>query len=112
MGAVHVERVPWAMEGRQTMSDRDKLVRREPLTFWETAWAVAFGQILAGVLLIAICLSVLMLLGMLGGVVHVLERAGPVPTEPVKSREQRMKDEEDDRRIKRLIEEYGDGGGP
>lgn len=34
-----------------------------PLSFWSTVWAVAFGQILAGVLLIAF--SFLMFFGLL-----------------------------------------------
>lgn len=36
---------------------------KEPLSFWNTVWAVAFGQILAGILLVAV--SFLLFFGVL-----------------------------------------------
>ncbi len=76
---------------------------KQPLSFWETVWAVAFGQILAGVLLIAV--SFLIFFGVLA-----LGCAAAMPglSDPARTEIQEgMNEEEIDRRLNRLIREYG-----
>lgn len=76
---------------------------REPLSFWNTVWAVAFGQILAGVLLIAVSFLFffgVLALGCAAAMPGLSDAAGTEIQEG-------MSEEEIDRRLDRLIREYG-----
>ena len=76
---------------------------REPLSFWNTVWAVAFGQVLAGVLLIV--LSFLLFFGVLAlGCAAVMPGLSDSAGTEI---QEGMSEEEIDRRLDRLLREYG-----
>ena len=74
--------------------------RRQALTFWETAWAVGFGIVVAAPI-VAILLAAVLWIAAVG-----LFGAGAVLSEP-KPSPQEVQERKAQERIDRLIEEYG-----